>query len=187
MGYFTYLADAAFKTGPKGEFLFLLGGPWSKPLILVGDEQRDRTYKKHLWIQRIFFTTLILGQAFLFSIVPAILGHIFGFFGYLVTILMVQWLVQRVVFRVELQQCKRMDSRLPFTSFYQQMSDKNSSVGLLLGFLVCIAFVVCGIFMASSSDLTHRVNSIFVFLFFGAVSLGWGYALYLKSYPKIDS
>ena len=80
MGYFTYIADAAFKTGPRGEYLFFLGGPWSKPLILADDQQRVRTYAKHLWVQRIFLSILILGQPSLFMMVPEVTGKIIGFF-----------------------------------------------------------------------------------------------------------
>ncbi len=172
MGYFTYIADTAFKTGYKGEYLFFLGGPWSKPLTLMDEQQRDRTYAKHLWVQRIFLSTLILGQPFLFLMVPEITGKIIGFFGYLAIISIIQWAVQRIVFRTELRTCKRINKRLPFTSFYQQMSDKHSSVGLCLGFLGCIAFVACGIWIASSSlELSQRVIGIFGSLLSGVFGL----------------
>jgi len=186
MGYFTSIADQSFKIGPQGEHLFYLGGPWGRPIVLADEEQRESTYLKHLWMQRVFLTVLILGQPFLFMAFPQITGKLLAFLVYIVIIVSINWVAQRVVFRRELRHCRRSAKRLSFHDFYQQMADRHSEPGLMLGVLGCLVFVICGLWMEFGSSLPTGIG-LFCAVFFGACGVAWGYALRLKRHETPSS
>lgn len=187
MGYFKYIADQAFKEGEHGSTLFYLGGPWSRPLVIESEEHLNSTYSKHLWMQRVFLSLLILGQPFLFLAIPGITSKLLGFLGYLLIVIAVQWLIQRIVFRSELTQLKRRSQRLPLKKFYAQMAERHSTGALILGLIVCILFVVCGIWMALDTSVGNPAIGLICSIFFGACGMAWGYALKLKVSTLTDS
>jgi hypothetical protein len=180
MGYFISIADQSFKVGPEGEHLFYLGGPWSRPIVLESEEQRELIYSKHLWMQRIFLTLLILGQPFLFSAFPEIKGKLLGFLGYFVIIMIINWIAQRVIFRRELNHCRRSARRLSFQDFYQQMANRHSETGLSLGVLGSLAFAICGLWIEFGAESAPTGIGLFCAAFFGACGVAWAYALRLK-------
>jgi hypothetical protein len=186
MGYFTYIADQAFKEGEHGETLFFLGGPWSRPLV-IGDDRKDATYRRHLWMQRLFLGTLIIGQPFLFMAIPEITSAILGFLTYVVSISLLYWVAKRFVFRRELQQCPRLDKRMPFRRFYQQVADRHSSEGLFLRFIGCMLFVAFGIWMLFDVSSGQRFIGLICGVLFSGFGLGWAYAWRLKSQTRIKS
>ena len=55
MGYFTRMADHAFKTSPTGERWFCLHGLGSRPYVIPDAATEQRLYKKHLWTLRVFW------------------------------------------------------------------------------------------------------------------------------------
>ena len=160
MGYFTYIADQAFKTGEHGETLFFLGGPWSRPLVIEQD-QKHTTYLRHLRMQRLFLGTLIVGQPFLFLAFPAITSAVVAFLIYVASISLLNCIAQRLVFRRELQECRRLDRRMPFRQFYQQMADRHSPESLFLGFLCCMLFVGIGAWMLFDASGGQRLIGLF--------------------------
>lgn len=187
MGYFTYIADQAFKEGKHDETLFYLGGPWSKPLVIESDEQRQRTYSKHLWMQRVFLSIIIFGQPFLFIVMPDMTGKVLGFVGYLAVLILVHWLIQRIVFRSELSELKRHPNRLPLKEFYGQMTEKHSKAGLVFGLIVCMLFIICSIWMVfTSGALSGQVIGIICIVLFCAFGVAWGFALKLKCKDSKD-
>jgi hypothetical protein len=187
MGYFTYIADQAFREGDQGETLFFLGWPWSKPLVIESGERRKSVYSKHLWMQRIFLSILILGQPFLFVSIPDITDKVLGFVGYLAIVLAIQWLTQRVVFRLELRELKRRSKRLPLRNFYGQMAERHSAGGLFVGLIGCMLFVTGGIWMAFDASTGKQAIGIICSVFFGACGVGWGFALKLKYFTLNES
>lgn len=180
MGYFTSIADQAFKVGAGGETLFYLGGPLSRPLVIADDEQRVLTYTKHLWMQRVLLTILILGQPFLFMAFPTVTGKVLGFVAYGAAVMLVHWGIQRIVFRHELSKCRRLRERLPLRNFYAQMGDQHSEDGIIWRLIGCVVFVLCGIGIAISPTEMAPGIGIICSLFFGACGVGWWFALRLK-------
>lgn len=179
MGYFTYIADQAFRVGAGGETLFYLGGPWSRPLV-INEEQGPSTYAKHLWMQRVFFTVLILGQPFLFMVIPNVTGKLLGFIAYGGSIMLLNWVLQRIVFRQELTECSRLPRRLSLRDFYGQMADKHTQGSLISGVVVCLIFTLCGIGIAIAPTEMASGIGVVCGIFFGACGIGWWYALRLK-------
>ena len=180
MGYFTSIADQAFKTGPGGERLFFLGGPWSKPLVLKDEQQFTVTYRKHLWMQRCFLTLLILGQPFLLIAIPSVTEKVLGFVSYAGAIMVIQWLTQRIVFRQELAGCKRLPQRMPLSEFYRQLGEQHPEDGLVWRLITCLVFALCGVGIAFGPTQMAPGIGVICSIFFGACGIGWWYALRLK-------
>lgn len=185
--FFSYFADQAFRTGEQGERLFCLGWPLSKPIIIENEGQYKKTYAKYLWMQRVFLTFVVLGQPFLFSTVPEIMGSLFGFIAYLAMIVSVDWVAHRIVFRFEIREFQRRSQRRSFRDFHKQMADRSSTAGLLLGLVVCILFVMCGIWIAVDPSVGLRSMGIFISALFGAAGVSWVFALKLKCFTKTSS
>jgi hypothetical protein len=179
MGYFTSIADQAFKVGTGGETLFYLGGPLSRPLV-IKEEQAPSTYAKHLWMQRVFLTILILGQPFLFVVIPSVIGKLLDFICYGISIMLLNWLLQRIVFRQELAECSRLPQRLSLRSFYGQVGDKHTEGALIRRLVGSVIFVLSGIGIAFSPTEMAPGIGVICSLFFGACGIGWWYALRLK-------
>lgn len=185
MKYFTYIADQAFKEGENGEALFFLSGPWSRPLV-IDAEQKDVTYRRHLWLQCIFLGALIMGQPFLFRVIPEITTAILYFLAYCCSASLIYWVAQRFVFRRELRIYKRLEKRMSLKSFHHQMASKHTSEGLFLGGLVCFIFVLIGVWMMFDDSLDERLIGLICIIIFGGCSLCWWYAWRLKSQIRIE-
>ena len=180
MGYFTYIADQAFKNGENGETLFFHCGPWTKPIVLETEELKERVYSKHLWTQRIFLSLLIFGQPLLLLLIPDVTAKALCFICYLFIVILAQFIMMRIVFRDELRDCKRLDQRVTLRKFYRQMADRHSSGGLSLGLLGSLFFVACGMIMILYSPGDQKIIGMICVGFFGFCSAAWGYALSLK-------
>jgi hypothetical protein len=182
MRYFTYLAEASFKTSEKGERLFYRSGPWSRPYIVPDLATEQRLYRKQVWILRILLGGLIIGQPFLFAIHPEVTHEPIWFFSYLLIILFIFWIIGKFVFASDLRSLHRMDVRLPFQSFYAQNAERHSKSGLVFGLLGSLLFVALGIFFLFTG--TNRMIGIVTIGFFGICAVAWGYALFVKIMRK---
>ncbi|MBI5564749.1 MAG: hypothetical protein HY870_07640 [Chloroflexi bacterium] len=178
--YFSYIAEQSFKTSPSGDRLFYyFGGVWSRPYIIPNEETEKRLFKKRLWVSRIFIGALILGQPFLFVAVPNLLTVPQWWILYLIAVGLLSWLVNWLAFRRELPLLKRANQRLSLLSYFRDTARRHSKFWLFLGFVICIGFVVAGLWMVATehSAFIGWVNIIF----FGLCAIAWGYSLYLKS------
>ncbi len=188
--YFSYIAERSFKTSPSGERLFYylggLGGFWLKPYIIPDQVTEKRLFKKHLWMLRIFIGTMILGQPFLFIAIPNIVETPMGFIFYFVAIMLLYWLVNWVIFRKDLSQLSRVNTRLSITAFYRDLANKYSAFGLTLGVLGSIGFVWTGSWIIKN-EINPFVGWVTI-IFFGFCAIAWGYTLFLKlTMPKNSS
>jgi hypothetical protein len=178
--YFSYIAEQSFKTSPSGERLFFynMDGFWSKPYIIPNEETEKRLFKKQLWVLRIFLGILILGQPFLFMAMPSIIYLPLGYILYLLTIMLLFWVVSSLVFRNDISTLKRTDAPIPLAAFYRDTAKRHSPFALFLGFLASIGFVIAGLWVVN-----EKINGL---AGWGAIVMGvlcaiaWGYMLYLK-------
>lgn len=181
--YFSYIAEQSFKTSPNGERLFYFGGLWSKPYIIPDQEIEKRLFKKQLWMLRLFLGAMILGQPFLFIAVPNIVKTPLGYILYFVGIMLLYWFVNQLVFKKELSRLSRANTRTPLADFYRDTAKKHGTVGLGLGFLGSVGFVLAGLWMIES-EINPFVGWITI-IFFGLCAVAWGYTLVLKiTMPK---
>lgn len=180
MGFFTSMADQAFKKDERGNTLFFLGGPFSRPIVIEDEDRIHRTYTKHIWMLRVLFGLLILSLPVLFEAIPAITETAEGFITAIISLVIIQWIVQRVVFRFELHQLERRPDRLPLRIFYQQKADQHTSNGLLLGALACFLLLGVGIVMIFDKSSVETIKGIVFTTVCGTYGLAWAYALKLK-------
>lgn len=183
---FAYTAEQSFKTSPNGERLFyFLGGVWSKPYIIPDAEIERQLFKKQLWLLRIFFGTLILGQPLLFIAIPDIIKTPLGVILYFLAIMLLYCFVNWRVFRKDLVTLKRENSRLPFLAFFRESARKTSVFRIVLSFLGCLGFVWIG-----SWILKNEINPFvgwMAIILFGFCAIMWSYILFLKlTMPQND-
>ncbi|MGA2248701.1 MAG: hypothetical protein ABSH48_27415 [Verrucomicrobiota bacterium] len=176
MRYFTYIAEQSFKSDDEGRRLFYIGSPFSQPYLIPDASTETRLFRKMTWNHRIFLSVLIIGQPFLFRYY---FQRPWLFFVFLVSVMVLQWVVLRIVFHSDLRVLQRRPSRLSLRRFYSDMAERHSESGLILGLMGCIAFVVCGIFISSAGGwmLAFGLPAI---IFFGICGVGWAYASHLK-------
>ena len=58
MGFLSYLSQGIVKTGPNGERLLYLYGPWSRPYIIPDLATERRLIQKGIWL---FLFVLMIG------------------------------------------------------------------------------------------------------------------------------
>ncbi|MCI5228334.1 MAG: hypothetical protein D3918_17180 [Candidatus Electrothrix sp. AX2] len=119
--------------------------------------------------------------------IPEITNKAFGFLVYLAIILTIQWLTTRVVFRLELCELKRRSTSLPLRDFYGQMAEHHSTGRLLLGFITCMLFMACGIWMSLDTSTGQQAIGVMCSILFGACGVAWGFALKLKFSKQSNS
>ena len=178
MRYFGYIAEQAFKTAPDGRRLFYRGGPWSRPYVVPDAETERRLFKKQLWLMRVLGGGMIVGQPFLFLLVPDVMSKPLWFLGYVAIGLIVFWVAGGIVFRDELAKLSRVESRVPLRDFYSGMAAQHSTGRLLLLILAAVAFVAAGYWMVATG------RNAFVgwlgIVFFGLCAVAGVYALSIK-------
>jgi hypothetical protein len=178
MRYFTYIAEQSFKTGPNGERLFLLSGPWSRPYVVPDAETERAIYRKQVWTFRILLGGLIVALPFAFVWFPQWIAGPINFIAFVAAITLGFWLVSYLVLTPELRRCERTAARLSWRTFTAQMADKHSFGMLTLGLAACLTFVAIGIWLLATGEQT--VPAIFSIVFFGFCTVSWAYALSLK-------
>jgi hypothetical protein len=178
MRYFGYIAEQSFKTAPDGRRLFYRGGPWSRPYLVPDAETEQRLFKKQLWMMRVLLGGMIIGQPFLLLLVPDVTTKPLWFLGYMAIDLIVFWFVGSIVFRNELANLSRVESRVPLHDFYSGTAAQHTTGKLLLLILGAVAFVAAGYWMVASG------RNVFVgwlaIVFFGLCAVAGVYALSLK-------
>ena len=105
MGYFDYIAKQSFKSAPSGERLFYRGGPWSRPYLVPDQATEQRLYIRQLWLLRLLLGVLILGQPFLFLLVPEVIREPLWFLGYLIAVMVVFGVAGHLLFRGPFAAC----------------------------------------------------------------------------------
>jgi len=178
MRYFTYIAEQAFRTSANGERLFCPGGPWSRPFIIPDADTERRLCKKQTWMLRLLLGGLILGQPFLFILIPEIARQPYWFLVYFVVVMLAFRVVGWIVFAPDLRGLQRAPAPLSPRAFYAQTARRHSRGGLVLGFMGSLAFVAAGAWMLSVG--ANQAVAILCIGFFGLCAAAWGYALYLK-------
>ncbi|HLY46005.1 MAG TPA: hypothetical protein VKQ73_10540 [Stellaceae bacterium] len=145
MGYFTQFADAAFKSGPDGERLFYLYGPWSRPYMLSDEETERRLYRRLLWYYRISITFVILAISSFQYAAPKIFASVY--INILIVIVPIVGILSlRLTFRSEVWYLSRAPSR-SLGAFYDNIADKSSYLILSLRLAICLLAVGTGIVM----------------------------------------
>ena len=127
MGYFDYIAKQSFKSAPSGERLFYRGGPWSRPYLVPDQATEQRLYIRQLWLMRLLLGVLILGQPFLFLLVPEVIREPLWFLGYLTAVMVVFGVAGHLLFRGPLRGLQRAPSRLPIRAFYADTAHRHSN------------------------------------------------------------
>ncbi|MGX9417487.1 hypothetical protein ACWU4D_09060 [Vibrio sp. WJH972] len=177
MSYFTYITEQAFGESPDGKRLFYCSGPWSRPYIVPDVVTEKRLFQKQLWKNRIFFSALIVGQPFLFSLIPEMKNNAAWLCGYLVLLALVSWCVSYFALRKDLVNLNQSD-RLRFRAFFVSGAKRHQTSMLVLGYVACLLFVMSGVWMIAFGR--HIVIAWIVIVFFSVCSLAWGYAIYVK-------
>jgi hypothetical protein len=172
------MADQSFMTAPTGERLFYRGGPWSRPYIIPDQETERRLYRKQLWTLRVLLGVLIVGQPFLFALVPEVWRQPVWFLLWLATTLAAIWAVGFLVFRPELCRLRRVPARLPLRSFFEERALRNTACALWAGLAGSLLFVAAGVLMLLVGE--NPVVAVSSIVFFAACGLAWGYSLRLK-------
>jgi hypothetical protein len=99
--------------------------------------------------------------------------------------MLLYWFVNWLIFRKDLSMLSRANTRIPLPAFYRDTAKKHGTVGLVLGFLSCIGFVLAAIWIIKS-EINPFVGWVTI-IFFGLCAVSWGYALVLKmTMPKKD-
>jgi hypothetical protein len=179
MRYFGYIAEQAFKTAPDGRRLFYRGGPWSRPYVVPDADTEQRLFKKQLWMMRVLLGGMIIGQPFIFLVVPDVTSKPLWFFGYMAIVLIVFWVVGSIVFRAELAKLSRVESGVPLHDFYSGMAAQHTTGKLLLLILGAVAFVAGGYWMVASGR--NAFVGWLSIVFFGLCGVAGVYALSLKA------
>ena len=177
MGYFDYIAKQSFISAPSGKRLFYRGGSWSRPYLVPDQTTEQRLYIRQLWLMRLL-GVLILGQPFLFLLVPEVIREPLWFLGYLIAVMVVFGVAGHLLFRGPLRGLRRAPSRLPIRAFYAETAHRHSASALALWLLVSLAFIANGAGMLLAGQ-----NSVIAWVcigVFGLAAFGWGYALWLK-------
>ena len=184
MGYFSYIAEQAFKTDQEGRRLFYRGGPWSRPYI-IPDLATERML--HQWQTVLMQWTLgsmIFGQAIIFALWPEIIFQLPVFISSVVTVSLLSAIAGRLVHRRTLIGLQRAERRLSLRQFYISVASRHSVGALVLRFLVMLAFVAIGygtITRKGSIDLTASPAIGWAcIIFFGLHAIAKAYALILK-------
>jgi hypothetical protein len=177
--YFAYIAEQSFKTGPGGERLFYLGGPWSRPYIIPDAETEHRLFRRHLWALRIMLGALILAMPVLFAAFPVSLENSLYFFCLFAAAMTLYMIGIRLVLMPELRRLERVPANVSLGSFYRQMAEKHSALALSLGLGACLLFAAGGAWGLTVGQVSAPI-AIFTIGFFMLCALAWGYALFLK-------
>ena len=127
VGYFDYIAKQSFKSAPSGKRLFYRGGAWSRPYLVPDQATEQRLYIRQLWLMRLLLGMFILGQPFLFLLVPKVIREPLWFLGYLIAVTVVSGVAGHLLFRGPLRGLQRAPSRLPIRAFYAEMAHRQAA------------------------------------------------------------
>ena len=182
----TVFARRRFKTGPQGERLFCLSGPWARPMIVPGEEAH-RTYDKCLRWERARYLLIFVLPALTVWIVRRSDGP--AIWIVLAALLIAQEAARRLVFMRELRAFRRLGQRLSVRSYYMQQASWHSQRELwaLVGLWVVIA--ACALLGAIGLDYASISGPIILSLCCvcsAAIGFFHGYLLYLKRRTETD-
>lgn len=188
MGYFSYIAEQAFKTDQEGRRLFYRGGPWSRPYIIPDLATERMLHQRQTALMGWTLGSMFSGQAIISVLWPEIIFQLPFIISYIVAVSLLYAIAGRLVHRRTLIGLQRAERRLSLRQFYISgaISDASRhSVGaLVLKFLGSLAFVAIGnwiITRKGSIDLTAPpAIGWFLIIGFGLCAIYWAYALILK-------
>ena len=184
MGYFSYIAEQAFKTDQEGRLLFYRGGPWSRPYIIPDLATERMLHQRQTVLMRWTLGSMIFGQAIIFAVWPKFIFQLPVFISYVVAVSLLVAIAGRLAHRRTLIGLQRAERRLSLRQFYISMASRHSVGALALGFLGSLAFVAIGygiITRKVSIGLTSFPAIAWAcIIFFGLCAIAWAYALILK-------
>ena len=182
MGYFTRMADQAFKTSATGERWFCLHGLGSRPYVIPDAATEQRLYKKQLWMVRVLWGGWIVGFFFLDILKPiyASMSWVWWLVGFGV-FLALYWLGWRLLMASELRGLRRSETRLTPPVLYRLVAKKRGWTGLIFIFVLSLGFLSGAIASLTWGTGISLVFGIVGTALFGFLSLVSGYTLYLKS------
>jgi hypothetical protein len=125
-----------------------------------------------------------LNKPFLFLAMPKLIDSLLWWFVVdFVSIMSVCWLVYWLFFRTEVPQLKRASTPISLFAFYRESAKRDSTVGLVFGFLLCLVFIWAG-FWIIRTEFYFWIGWMII-IFSGLCALPWGYTLFLKlTMPK---
>jgi hypothetical protein len=171
MGYFTRFADAAFKSGPDGERLFYLYGPWSRPYILPDAATEHRLWRKLLWYYRIVLTIVLLAALSFQRVVPNLWSS-FYFQVFAIVMLTLAIGSLKLTFHSDTRRLTLSPTRA-LSTFFDNIADKTSYRTLSLRFLACLLFVGVGIAMIVLGQSVLNMSVTVAFFTLCAIAVGF--------------
>ncbi len=172
------MAEQAFRDSPDGKRLFYHSGFWSRPYIVPDGKTEQRLFTKQLWITR-FIGCMILGQSFLFAIIPEVFKIPTWFLSYIFTLMSITWLVGHFVFRTDLAKLNRTESRVPLRAYFASVANGHRTGALAIRLIGSLLFVAGGILTLLTGGNPAIGWCLIGFL--GAAAVVWGYALFIKT------
>jgi len=176
MRYFTSIAEESFRTDDEGRKLFYIGGPLSQPYLTPDSATEKRLFRKMTWYHRVFLSALILGAPFLYF---RISERPWLFFVFLASVIVLESVILRLLFRSDLRTMPRSASRLPLRTFYGSMAGRHSKGSLVFGFIASLVFALVGTVISLAGGWMLAIGSTVV-MFSGLCAVVYGYALRLK-------
>ena len=181
MGYFTRMADQAFKTSATGERWFCPHGLWSRPYVIPDAATEQRLYKKHLWIMRVIWSGMLFCM-FLSNVLRSVFGFSRGLWWLagLEAFVALWWLLGwKLLIAPELRGLRRSETRLTPPVLYRFVAKERGWTMMIVIFVLALLFLtgtIVGLIMGIS--LVFGALSI---VLTGFLALASGYTLYLKS------
>ena len=180
MGYFTRMADQAFKTSATGERWFCPHGLWSRPYVIPDAATEQRLYKKQLWMLRVLHGGGLAGLL-LSEILKSIYSSIWWVWWLigLEAFVALCWLGWRLLIAPELRGLRRSETRLTPPVLYRLVAKERGWTMMIVILVLALLFLtgtIVGLIMGIS--LVFGALSI---VLTGFLALASGYTLYLKS------
>ena len=179
MGFLSYLSQGIVKTGPNGERLLYLYGPWSRPYIIPDLATERRLIQKGVWI---FLFILLIVILPITLTPPRLLDKFWNsslyFMIFLIVASGVAVISAKIAFQPEIRHLTRVAQRPPFSAQLDDRAKRNSYGVFAAHILICLVFIVGGILtlLKGRSILAASVG----LLFFGGILVMDVYALSRK-------
>jgi hypothetical protein len=181
MGYFTRMADHAFKTSPTGERWFCLHGLGSRPYVIPDAATEQRLYKKHLWTLRVFWGGYLVDLFLPEILKPAHVSKwwVWWLIGF-GALLALYWLGRKLLMASDLRDLRRPEKRLTPSVLYRLVAKKRGWTVLILTLVLSLGFLSGAIANLTTGTGTGLVLGIVGTVLFGFLAFVSGYTIYLK-------
>ena len=134
MGLLSYLSQGIVKTGPNGERLLYLYGPWSRPYIIPDLATERRLIQKGIWL---FLFVLMIGLLPIALTPPKMLDKFWNSSLYFAMFLVVAggltFIAAKIVFQSKIRHLSRVAQRPPFSAQLDERAKRNSYLAFEIG------------------------------------------------------